>query len=165
MTPGLSPQRRLPPLPPADPAPARPAPRPARTSWGGAAFALGLLAAGTALAGDFRWGSVAEAVAAQLEAALAASRAGDADGARQAVLTAYFGLFEDRKMEAAVRKELGQAHTAEVEDRFNALRKAVGGGAAPEALAGRVAELSEILRQDALALDKAGVPEQVYLGR
>ena len=143
----------------------------AKGSWLGALAGLALLGAGAgagtggAAAAEFRWAGVAEEVAGQLDQAVAANKAGTADRARQAVLTAYFGLFEDRKMEAAIRKELGQAHTVELEDRFNALRKAVGGGAAPEAVAAQAAELSAMLRKDAIALDALGVPEQVYVGR
>ena len=128
---------------------------------------LGLFAVGAAptRAEAFRWALVAEQVVEQLEQALAARRAGDADQARQALLTAYFGVFEDRKMEAALRKELGQTHTVEVEARFNDLRKAITARAAPAEMAEKVLALSEILRKDALALDAQGVPEQVYVGR
>lgn len=120
---------------------------------------------GSVRAGDgFRWAGVAEEVIGELARAEAAVRAGQPDQARQAVLTAYFGLFEDRKLEAAMRKELGQRHTVEVEEQFNALRK--GAGAANTAAFGAtVTALSAILRQDAAALDAAGVPEQVYPGR
>ena len=137
----------------------------ARQSCWGAMLALGLFAAGAAAAAEFRWAAVAEEVVGQLERGLAAAKAGDTDRARQAVLTAYFGLFEDRKMEGAIRKELGQAHTVDVEDRFNALRKAVGVKPLPDDLAARVAELGAMLRKDAGLLDAAGVPEQVYVGR
>ena len=136
-----------------------------RGSWLSALAGLALLGAGSAAAAEFRWAGVAEEVAGQLEQAVAANKAGTADRARQAVLTAYFGLFEDRKMEAAIRKELGQAHTVDLEDRFNALRKAVGGAAAPATVAAQAAELSAMLRKDGFALDALGVPEQVYVGR
>ena len=133
--------------------------------WISGALAGLLLGAGLARADDFRWSRVAEETIAHLEQALAASKAGQVDAARQAVIAAYFGSFEDRKLEAALRKEIGQQHIAEVEAWFNALRKGVG-HAAPEAeLAGLVARLSETLRTDAKLLEARGVPEQVYEGR
>lgn len=124
-----------------------------------------LLLSAVAAADNFSWTAVAEAVVSALEQAIPASAAGDSDAARQAVLGAYFGVFEDRKMEAAMRKELGQEHTVAVEARFNDLRKAVGAKTSASVVADQVAALSQILREDARQLDARGVPEQVYVGR
>jgi len=100
-----------------------------------------------------------------LEAALAAYRAGKVDDAREAVIAAYFGSFEDRKFEAALRKEIGQQHITEVEARFNAVRKGVSRGGAVDEIAATVADLAKTLREDARLLDERKVPEAVYVGR
>jgi len=108
------------------------------------------------------WMAVAEAVIEQVDASEQAYRAGDVRGARQTVVGAYFGVFEERKMEAAMRMQLGAKHTYQVERLFGALRKAV---KQPDA-GGRVAEVASQIRQamrrDAALLDEAGIPLTVY---
>ncbi len=131
--------------------------------WLGAV--AGLLVSGATLAEGFRWSGVAEETIGRLETAVAAYRAGKGDDAREAVIAAYFGSFEDRKFEAALRKEIGQQHVTEVEGRFNAVRKGVIGHGAADEIAATVAELAKILREDAKVLEARGVPEAVYVGR
>ncbi|MEI7608629.1 MAG: hypothetical protein WCJ64_14730, partial [Rhodospirillaceae bacterium] len=96
---------------------------------------------------------------------VAAYRAGKVDDAREAVIAAYFGSFEDRKFEAALRKEIGQQHVTEVEARFNAVRKGVSRGGPADEIAATVADLAKTLREDAKTLDERKVPEAVYVGR
>jgi len=136
----------------------------ARAGWMSAAV-VAVMVAGGAGAAEFRWSGVAEETVGRLESALAAYRAGQPNEAKQAVIDAYFGSFEDRKFEAALRKEIGQQHITEVEGGFNAIRKGIGSGAPPDELAGIVARLAETLRADAKLLEARGVPEQVYEGR
>lgn len=113
-------------------------------------------------AGEFRWAEVAEEVVGHLDSAVAAVRAGDADAAKAAMITAYFSTFEDRKMEAALRKEVGQKHTAEVEQQFYALRKAISRGAGAAEVAPMAATLADALRASAKTLDERGTPQNVY---
>lgn len=131
--------------------------------WLGAA--VGLLVSGGAFAEPFRWSAVAEETIGRLEAAVVAYRAGQVEDAKEAVISAYFGSFEDRKLEAALRKEIGQQHITEVEAQFNAVRKGVGKGAPADALSAIVTELAATLRADAKILEARAVPEQVYEGR
>lgn len=117
---------------------------------------------GAAGAGEFRWAEIAEEVVGHLDAALKAVRAGDPDAAKAAMITAYFGAFEDRKMEAALRKEMGQKHTVGVEQQFYALRKAITRGAQAAEMAPMVATLADALRASAKTLDERGIPQNVY---
>jgi hypothetical protein len=111
------------------------------------------LQAGAADSGGY-WGGIAEEVCAAIDQAEALARAGKPDEAKEAVITAYFALFEDKKMEIAERQSLGEQHIVGVEDQFNALRKAAGRQTDLHALA---EPLRQALRVDAKALDTAKV--------
>jgi hypothetical protein len=132
-----------------------------------AAMALMLLGAphrataADANADGFSWVSVADAIAAALDDAADSYAEGDARQAKRHLTTAYFGVFEGRKMEAAMRKMLGRTHTYEVEERFGDIRKMIGSGA-PEDIRAQVDALSEQVRADARELDRLGVPKEVY---
>lgn len=108
------------------------------------------------------WSGVAEEVAVALSQSVAAYQAGDVDGAKRAAITAYFGVFESRKLEAALRKEMGQKHTVAVESQFGQIRKSIGSGAPAEDLARTVTALSDVLREDAKRLDERGMPAHVF---
>lgn len=87
-----------------------------------------LLAAGTEVAiaqTENHWSGVAQRIVGHLDQAQQSYRKGDAKAARHAVISAYFGAFEDSKMEAAMRMQLGAKYTWKVEKRFGALRKAI----------------------------------------
>ena len=116
--------------------------------------------AGVASAGN--WMAVAEAVIEQVDASEQAYRAGDSKTARQAVIGAYFGVFEERKMEAAMRMQLGIKHTYQVERLFGVLRKAVKQPDAEERVAEVASEIRQAMRRDAALLDEAGIPLTVY---
>ena len=108
------------------------------------------------------WSGVAQRIVGHLDQALQSYRKGDAKGARRAVIAAYFGEFEDSKMEAAMRMQLGAKYTWKVEKRFGALRKAIKAGTSPEELATMTRELQEILARDAEQLDQAGIDPKVF---
>lgn len=122
----------------------------------------GVPAVDSARAGAFRWADVAEEAIGHLDTLVAAYRAGKPDDARDALIAAYFGSFEDRKMEAAMRKEIGVMHTGEVEGQFSLLRRGIGQGMPAERIAAIAAGLSAALRADAKTLDAAGISENVY---
>ncbi|WP_428608838.1 hypothetical protein [Sedimenticola sp.] len=108
------------------------------------------------------WLAVAEAVVQHIDQAEQAYLAGDHKQAKHAVVSAYFGVFEDRKMEAAMRLELGAKHTYLVEKKFGDLRKAIqkdAGGAEVSAVA---ESIRVAMRRDAALLDKAGIPLTVF---
>lgn len=122
---------------------------------------LALLSQGVAQAAETYWQGVAKTVSAAIENVVAKYRAGDAKAARTALTEAYFGAFEDSKMEAAIRKEIGQERAIEVEGLFGDLRSAIKAGDGAEV--GRIAAmLHGALAADGQALDAAHVPPDVY---
>lgn len=137
-----------------------------RSGWAGPAVRGGVLLllgfAGAVGAAQSVWGPVAGEVIARLEQVAATYGAGDVEGARRAVIEAYFGVFESRKLEAAMRKQLGARHTYAVEQRFGQLRKDINAGVEVARVQAAVADLGAALRRDAATLDEAGVPAAVY---
>ena len=108
------------------------------------------------------WSGVAQRIVRQLGQAQQSYRKGDAKAARRALITAYFSEFEDSKMEAAMRMQLGARYTWKVEKRFSALRKAIKAGVSPGELATMVGDLQETLTRDAQQLDQAGIDPKVF---
>lgn len=101
------------------------------------------------------WAGIAEQVTAEIDRAESLAKAGQPNDAKEAVINAYFGLFEELKMEIAERQTLGMERTAQVEALFNDLRKAAG---KPGGDVHRLAEpLRQALRADAKALDAARI--------
>lgn len=108
------------------------------------------------------WRPLAEEIVLIINEAETSYRAGDAKAARRAVVKAYFGVFESRKMEAAMRVTLGAKHTYLVEKRFGELRKAIKNGESADRIASIAEGIRIAVRRDAKALDKAGVPAEVF---
>lgn len=131
------------------------------------ALAMLLLGAGTmpGLGSEtFSWTTVAEDTIAALTAAARHHAEGDVTGCKRAITRAYFGVFEERKMEAALRKMLGESHTFMVERQFSKLRRTAT-TATPDEFGQTVAALADQLRADARELDALGVPQEVYDAR
>jgi len=128
-----------------------------------AALALLLAAAVPLQAGaeTFSWMAVAEEAIAELSNASQHHAEGDAAQSKRAITQAYFGVFEGKKMEAAMRKMLGESHTFMVERQFRKLRRSLL-TAGPREFEQAVAALAEQLRADAKQLDALGVPQEVY---
>lgn len=120
-----------------------------------------LLWSGIAGAAQTHWQAVAARVTEAVEAVRGAYEAGDGAAARKLLMDAYFGQFEDSKMEAAIRKQIGQSRAVALEGMFGDLRKAIkaGDGAMVAALTQR---LGSALAEDGKLLDAAGVPAEVY---
>lgn len=125
------------------------------------ATVAGLAVSPAAGAEPFSWTTVAEETIAALEEASQHKEAGDVTACKRAIVRAYFGIFEEQKMEAALSKMLGQSHTFMVERQFSTLRRNAA-TAAPAEFSGIVAALAEQLRADAERLDALGVPQEVY---
>ena len=125
---------------------------------------LGMAAALKASAETFSWTAVAEETIAALNEASSHHAEGDIARSKRAITRAYFGVFEEQKMEAALRKMLGESHTFMVERQFSTLRRNVA-TATPEEFSRTVATLAEQLRADAQQLDTLGVPREVYNAR
>lgn len=134
---------------------------------GRASFRAGLLClltfAGTgADAGTVTWSDVAEEIIAHIDRAESLYQDGKPTEAGREVIQAYFGVFEDRKMEAAMRVELGARHTYEVEQQFGALRKAIRGEADRQTVQALAQGIRESVVRDARALDQAKISMDVY---
>lgn len=108
------------------------------------------------------WLAVAEAVVEHIDAAEQSYLAGDAKQAKRSVVSAYFGVFEDRKMEAAMRMELGAKHTYQVERLFGDLRKAIQKGQDAADVNAIAESIRVAMRRDAEKLDQAGIPLEVF---
>ena len=133
-----------------------------------AALALLALVLGPAIAAPagaeaaaFSWTSVAEETITALDEAAHHQAEGDVTQCKRAITRAYFGVFEEQKMEAAMRKMLGESHAFLVERQFTKLRRSAA-TATPDAFGAAVATLAAQLREDALQLDALGVPQEVY---
>lgn len=107
------------------------------------------------------WSELAARISAEVAKAEQHALAGRVDDAKKAITAAYFGLFESEKMEAAIRKEIGAKHAAQREKLFGDLRKLAARGT-PEEIRATTAELRAGLAEDAAALDKAGIPADVF---
>jgi hypothetical protein len=116
----------------------------------------------TAVAETTTWAQVAEEIAAHVTQAESLYQEGKPREASHAVTRAYFGVFEDRKMEAAMRIELGASHTYQVEQQFGALRKAIRTQADQQTIQELAQAIRESATRDARALDQANIPMEVF---
>lgn len=123
----------------------------------GALAVMVCLSGASAWAGQGRWAQVADQVIAEVDKAEAMAKDGKPDDAKEAAINAYFGVFEELKMEIAERQTLGAAHVAEIESLFNELRKASGKSRDIKAQADA---LRKMLKADGKALDAAGAEVQ-----
>ena len=108
------------------------------------------------------WRPLAEEIVQIIDEAETSYKAGNAEAARRGVVKAYFGVFESRKMEAAMRITLGAKHTYLVEKRFGELRKAIKNGESADAISAIAEGIRVAVRRDAKVLDEAGVPAEVF---
>src|SRR3972149_610134 len=125
----------------------------------GAAVGL-LLVASVALGGTGAppgpWLGVAGEVSGVLGRAARAYEAKDLRGAQDLAAEAYFGAFEERGMEAAVRREISVRRARELERMFAGIRQAMGRGEPAPQVRQQIAALREALDQDARELVRAG---------
>ncbi len=129
----------------------------ASTSIGLAVAAL--LAAAPALAdaaATGHWASIAAEVCAATGRTATLAAAGHTEEAKATIVDAYFTTFEGSRMEIAERSILGAAHTADIEDLFNTLRKAAAKPVGAD-VPGLAARLCAAVRADGAALDTAGI--------
>ena len=120
------------------------------------------LSSSPALADSDHWQRIAGQINTTIAQALSAYQQGDRNTARGAVVKAYFSEFEDSKMEAAMRMELGAKAAWEVEQMFGGLRKAIKQQREQTELAALAADLRSALNNSAKALDKAGISATVF---
>lgn len=108
------------------------------------------------------WTDMAEEIVVRIDEAESLYLAGDSRGAGRAVVQAYFGVFEDKKMEAAIRTTLGSKHAWKVERLFGKMRKLIKKGATAEELNGAAVKVREAVRRDSLVLDEKEIPLAVF---
>ena len=123
---------------------------------------LFVFCASATIAETSTWSQVAGEIVGHINMAESLYRDGKPTEAGHAVIKAYFGVFEDRKMEAAMRMELGAKHTYEVEQQFGALRKAVRTQADKQAVQRLAEDIRESVTRDARVLDQANIPLEVF---
>ena len=108
------------------------------------------------------WQPLAEKIVGFIDEAEVRYQEGDAKAAQRAVVEAYFGVFEDRKMEAAMRTTIGAKHTYLVEKQFGSMRKAIKNRESPD-IVNEIAEgIRQAMRRDAKVLDEADIPTGVF---
>ncbi len=108
------------------------------------------------------WQGIAEEIQQHIDQANAQYAAGQPKAAKRTVMQAYFSVFEDRKMEAALRMERGAAYAYQMEERFGSLRKAIQQGAEVQAVQRLAAELKTAVHRDGKLLDQAGIRPNVF---
>lgn len=114
-----------------------------------------------AAAASSHWRAQADSVIRAMDAAEAAFAKGDVDGAKRTVTETYFQIFEDTKLEAAIRKYVGAKRAAEMEKLFPTLRKAMTAQDAAQVKAVAQA-LREAVTIEAAKLDEANVAPGVF---
>ena len=108
------------------------------------------------------WQKMAEDIVTQIDQAVSFYVAGNLKSAAQAVVKAYFGIFEDRKMEAAIRVTLGSKHAYLVERLFGKLRKAIKKDKGSDVVRRTAQEIRDAVRKDAKILDKKNISLNVF---
>ncbi|MBI2525007.1 MAG: FTR1 family iron permease [Candidatus Rokubacteria bacterium] len=119
-----------------------------------------LLVASVALGGTEAlpgpWLEIVGEISGVLDRAVRAYEAKDLRGAQDLAADAYFGPFEERGMEAAVRREISVRRARELERMFGGLRQAMTRGEPALRVRQQIAALREALDQDARELVRAG---------
>jgi high-affinity iron transporter len=127
----------------------------------GTGVAVGLLlvasvALGAADMPSVPWLDAAREVSSVLDRAVRAYEANDPAGAEDLAGEAYFGTFEDRGMEVAIRREISSRRARDLERMFAEIRQAMGRGEPVPRVRQRVATLREALDHDARELVRVG---------
>jgi len=129
----------------------------------GVFFVLILMCQSSGLfAAEQYWAEQGKVIIGLIDMAQEQYQKGDKKQARRTIIQAYFTEFEDRKVEAAMRMELGAKYTYLVEKRFGTIRKLIGKEAPIEEVQKLSVELKQIILEDMSKLDKAGIPPEVF---
>jgi len=113
-------------------------------------------------ANEAYWNKQGKAINQLIQLAQDQYQKGDSKQAKRTIIKAYFTEFEDRKVEAAMRMELGAKYTYLVEKRFGSIRKLITKNAPIEEVQALSQELQGIISQDMPKLDKAGIAPEVF---
>ncbi len=110
-----------------------------------------------ALASD--WPDTVRQVSGLLNDGAEAYEARNVERAKELVSEAYFGAFEERGMEIAIRQQISARRAGELERMFSEIRQAMGRGERIDRVRERIAALRRALDRDAQELLRLGVTE------
>lgn len=99
------------------------------------------------------WSQVTDEIAVTLDQALDKYDQGKVDEAKNLVNDAYFGPYEGRQMEKAVKFNISAKRNAQIEEEFRQIRKLMTAGVPLSEVSQRSDGLVTILREDAAKLD------------
>jgi hypothetical protein len=108
------------------------------------------------------WSNLAKRINTLIQQSEAQYGQGDTKAAKRSIVKAYFGVFEDKKMEAAMRMELGAKYTYKVEKKFGSMRKLINKNSPEREIQAISKDIQSTMTKDALKLDKAGIPSEVF---
>ncbi|WNS40687.1 FTR1 family protein [Paenibacillus sp. MMS20-IR301] len=110
---------------------------------------------GQAQAADANWRKVVDQIEDTLQQALKTYEQGDLTEAKNQVNDAYYGPYESGQMEKAVKFSISSKRNAIIEEEFRLIRKSMTAGASKAEVKQQMAELVDMLREDAAALSKS----------
>ncbi len=104
------------------------------------------------------WLTVVAEIKKELNAVLNSYRAGDYEQSKSHISEAYFGIFEDKEMEEAIRKYISAKRGFEIEEMFGNIRKGIKKRLPVSEISNRVDVLIDALKGSAKELDSLGIP-------
>lgn len=108
-----------------------------------------------------RWSRVAQSIIATAENAVTLFEAGEVDKAYQEATRAYLQHYEADGLEKATLSYLSSGRVAQVEGEFRDIRVGIRDGWPAEQVRGHVETLSQLVTEDAAALDTLGASESI----
>lgn len=102
------------------------------------------------------WLTVATEIRINLEKVLSSYEDDQPDKAKSYIVDAYFGVFEEKKMEHAIKENISTERAHEVESMFGDIRKAH-----LSEIESKIKELTDALDKEAEKLDDMGVMQEL----
>lgn len=107
------------------------------------------------------WLTVATEIRINLEKVLSSYEDDQPDKAKSYIVDAYFGVFEEKKMEHAIKENISTERAHEVESMFGDIRKAISRKAHLSEIESKIKELTDALDKEAEKLDDMGVMQEL----
>lgn len=104
------------------------------------------------------WLKVVDEIKKELDAVIDSYKAGDYEESRSHISEAYFGIFEEKEMEEAIRKYISAKRGFEIEEMFGNIRKGVKNKLPVSEISNRVDILIDALKSSAKELDSLDIP-------
>lgn len=99
------------------------------------------------------WMTVSNEIRMTLDKVLLYYESNQPDKAKSYIIDAYFGVFEEKKMEHAIRKNISSKRAFEIESMFGNIRKAINKKAHLSDVESKIKALSNALEKEAKILD------------